>query len=81
MGVTKMLFKKRANKSIILALVGVMISSPMSNIVSAIEMENTTVESGVHKFKPLSNDEVDSAIRDFQNQHGIQDILKDLIHV
>lgn len=71
-----MSIKKRGSKSIALALVGVMIASPMLNTVSAVEIENTTVESGVHQIKPLSNYEVDSAIRDFQNQHGSEDTFK-----
>ena len=71
-----MSFKKRVSKSIALALVGVMIATPMLNTVSAIEMENTTVTYEMNQLKPLSNDEVDSAIRDFQNQHGNEDKFK-----
>lgn len=71
-----MSFKKRATKSIVLALVGVTIATPMLNMVSAMEIENISAESGTLQIKPLSNDEVDSAIKDFQKQHGNEDKFK-----
>lgn len=71
-----MSFKKRATKSIALALVGITVAIPMLNTVSAMEIENTEVESGIIQLKPLSNNEVDSAIKDFQNQHGDEDKFK-----